>query len=190
MSASSEHLPVAPKSLAAILRFDDDGEADTLLTAFAHELQRQGYRVGGLVQSFRARPDGGRNKFLLNLATGQEVSIFQDSGSQSLTCSVDPSLVAQASGVLRQALAEQVDLAVVNRFGALEAIGGGFGAEILALALAGIPVLTIVPEQYLQDWRLFSGDMGDELPAHPQFVRDWFAQVLAAAPDHPAEPGA
>ena len=113
---------------------------------------------------------------LQDVRSGEEFSISQDLGAHARACCIDPAGVAQASSVLRQALADSVDVVVTNRFGGLEAQGGGFVAEIAALAEAGIPLLTIVAPAHLAAWRALTGELGQELPM-PQSVQvlhDWF----------------
>ena len=68
-----------------------------------------------------------------------------------------------------------------DRCGGLEAQGGGFVAEIAALAEAGIPLLTIVAPAHLPAWRALTGELGQELPM-PQSVQtlhDWFYSLQA-----------
>lgn len=153
-------------------------EADALLLEFCSGLRQTGWQVGGLVQRRLPAPGGGKPLLELeDLRTGEVFSISQRLGKLSQACSLDTGGVAQASAVLRQALADGVQLAVTNRFGELEASGGGFADEIAALAGGGIPVLTVVAHKHLDAWRRFTGGLGQELPASPAALQDWFAQA-------------
>ena len=114
---------------------------------------------------------------LQDVRTGEEFSISQDLGAQSQSCCIDPAGVAQASGALCRALADRVDLAVANRFGALEAAGGGFAAELLALMAEDRPLLIVVGEKHLQAWRSFTGGLGEELPPRLSALQNWFTLV-------------
>lgn len=152
--------------------------ADALVLEFCQGLQRLGWRVGGLAQ--RRVPDEGGGKPLLELVdvrTGRTFPISQKLGPLSRACSLDTGGVAQASGVLRQALADRVHLAVTNRFGELEATGGGYAAELGLLAGEGIPVLTVIATKHLDAWRRFTGGQGEELPLRQGALRDWFTLV-------------
>lgn len=158
---------------------DSDTEADTLQAAWVQALQQAGWRVGGVLQRVATWPRGGKRMQLLDVRSAQVFEISQDLGPQSKGCCLDPAGVVEASSVLRQALADGVDVVVTNRFGGLEAQGGGFVAEIAALAEAGIPLLTIVAPSHLAAWRTLTGEMGQELPM-PQSVQalhDWFYSV-------------
>ncbi|WP_298211288.1 DUF2478 domain-containing protein [Acidovorax sp.] len=174
--------------LAAIVQADastsSDTDADALQAAWVQALQHAGWRVGGLRQHFTTWPRGGKRMQLLDVRSAQAFDISQDLGPQARSCCLDPAGVAQASSVLRQALADRVDAVVINRFGGLEAQGGGFVAEIAALAEAGIPVLTIVAPAHLPAWRALTGPLGQELPMPQplQALCDWFDRLQADAP--------
>jgi len=160
--------------IAAIVHAER-GIADLLLNDFAAALNRRGRQVHGLIQQ---RPDGIKaDTALLDLQTGTRYPIFQNLGAGSLSCSIDSGGLAAASLVLRRALDANADLAIANRFGALEATGGGLAAEMLALMAAEIPFLTVVADEYLPAWRHFTGAAGVELPARRAALDDWFANL-------------
>ena len=46
--------------------------------------------------------------------------------------------------------------------------------ELLALMLAGIPLLTAVKLPYLDAWREFTGGMAVELPATSEALQQWW----------------
>lgn len=158
----------APR-IAAIVGADRRA-ADILLGEFATGLMRAGRDVHGLIQ-WRG-PEGA---VLADLQGGRHYPLFQNLGAGSRSCSVDPGSVAIASQALRRALAENAELAIANRFGALEAKGGGLADEMLALMAAGIPFLTVVAEENLDAWRRFTGDAAVALPATRPALEAWFA---------------
>ena len=160
------------QSIAAIIG-GERGVADTLLAEFVFRLKRDGWRVHGLVQ--QGHELGKAHTELVDIVDGQRYPLFQNLGSASTSCSLDSSSVTAASVALRRALSEKADLAVANRFGALEAEGKGFAAEMLALMAEGIPLITVVSEDYRRDWRSFTGNAGVELPPLPLVLEDWFA---------------
>ena len=189
----------APARLLALVQPEHSTEADAVADAlqadWVRALQQAGWRVGGVRQHVTTWPRGGKRMQLLDVRSPQAFEISQDLGPDTAGCRLDPAGVVDASSVLRQALADGVDVVVTNRFGKLEAEGGGFVAEIAALAEAGIPVLTIVAPQYLAAWRTLTGELGQDLPL-PQSVQalhDWLASLRsdpAAAPDAVQSPGA
>lgn len=166
-----------PSPIAAIVHAADRRAADRLLDAFAADLLRAGRRVHGLVQCRQG--DDKAAAVLLDLQTGRQYALFQMLGAGSQSCSVDAGELAAASQALRRALDERADLAIANRFGALEAAGGGLSAEMLALMAEGIPFLTIVADEHLPAWRHFTGDAAVDLPAKRAALDDWFAAAAA-----------
>jgi uncharacterized protein DUF2478 len=161
-------------SVAAIVDTEHGG-VDDLLAQFAFGLQKEGWRVRGLVQQSR---DGTKDTtVLLDLSAGTSFPLFQDLGPGSHACRVDPGGVAAASVVLRRALDEGADLVIANRFGALESTGSGLAGDMLAVMSARMPLLTVVSELYLAEWRRFSGDLGLDLPPRLEALQAWFSSV-------------
>ena len=154
------------------------GSADALLAEFARDLRGRGWRVRGVVQEDTVdRMRRARRMVLVDLDQGIRFPISQDLGPGSAACSVDPQGVAAASIALRRIAAEGADLVVANRFGELEAGGGGLAAEMLALMSGGIPLLTVVNERFLEEWRRFTGNAAAELPTRREALEAWFAGI-------------
>ena len=154
--------------------------ANAIVECFAREQAARGYRVLGLVQR-RVADDCAGDVILQDLASAESFLISQRLGEGSTCCSVDPSGVAEASTVLRRALANGADLLVVNKFGKLEADGGGFLAEITAAVVAGVPVLTSVHHHHVDRWIAFAGEYGAPIAAAPFALAMWWHRVRAGA---------
>lgn len=166
---------------AAIL--NDGGEnADALLAAVAEQQRQRGRRVRGLLMTY---PDGAENcaaaMVLVDIDRGDEYLVSQPRGAQSTGCRADPQGFARASRVFDRALGEAPDLVVCNRFGNLEAEGGGFASELLALMAQGVPVLTAVGPRNLAAWLNFSGG-ATVLPAERARVDEWLERQLPKMP--------
>ncbi|WP_028105101.1 DUF2478 domain-containing protein [Pseudoduganella violaceinigra] len=161
--------------VAAIIHADHSA-ADKLLVEFAGKLRAVGRRVGGLVQQ-QCDSSGRQGTVLVDLQNGQHFPLLQNLGAGSQSCCLDETGVTSASIALRRALQDGADLAVANRFGTLEASGGGLSAEMLALIAEGVPLLTVVGDKYLQAWRNWTGELGVELPADMGALQKWFAAV-------------
>ncbi|MDI9855566.1 DUF2478 domain-containing protein [Comamonas sp. 17RB] len=176
--------------LAALVHPDDQLDMEALLEATARSLQQRGWRVGGLVHRMDQYPNGNKRMQLLDLRSAQQFELTQDLGAASQACSLNPQALAQASRVLRQCLADAVDLVVINRFGQVEAAGRGFANEFAAFVDAGIPVLTAVAARHTVDWQRFTGGMHASLPADAAQLLEWCLQQLPQAPATPGAPGA
>lgn len=150
---------------------------DGMLALFASGLRASGWNVRGLIQQPRVP---GQEKLMV-LADVEDASarynISQLLGPDSRSCSLDAAGVAAASIVLRRALSEGADLVLANRFGTLEAAGGGLATEMLALMGASTPLLTVVDRRYLAPWREFTGGLGAELAPRMEALHDWFADL-------------
>lgn len=154
-----------------------DGEGDYLLADLLAECQQQGWRVRGLVTEQGKDPNGVLPMQLRDLNSGETFVISQNLGRDSRGCNLDMGGLAEAGKVLRQALHEQPDLVFVNRFGYGETQGRGLSQEFSQLISAGIPVLTLVSEKYLQGWHGFSAGLAQTLPLERGAIEQWLATI-------------
>lgn len=165
--------------LAALIYPDEQHDIEDLLEGVARRLQQSGRQVGGLVHRQSRYANGNKCMRLVDLRSGQQFEMTEDLGAASQACSLNPQALARASVVLRQALADGVELAVVNCFGQLEAAGGGFVQEIAAFVEAGIPVITAVAARHEAGWQSFTGGAFVRLPVDEQALLHWCRQQLA-----------
>lgn len=170
----NESLPIA-----AIVHVGKQRVDDTLI-AFLKGLTANGWKVRGLVPGPMGRPDDCATRTILDLHTGDIYPISQDLGQGSTACCLDPGALIAAAVVLHLAHEAQPDLAVVNRFGILEADGKGFVEEMLTFMSEGIPMLTVVSDTYLEAWRTFTGGLAQELPPDRAALCAWARSLPAA----------
>ena len=177
--------PPLPAVLPAVaLLHDRSCDTDALLLEVARDLQARGLRVRGLCMTYPDRRSGegcAGSMVLVDLNTGEEYLVSQPLGRDSKACRGDPQGFARASQVLRQALEEQPDLVVCNRYCETEADGRGFGAELLELLAAGYPLLTAVNPRYQDAWQRFTGGAA-VLQARREVIDIWLASVGLGAP--------
>jgi len=167
MESHMNHFP-----FAAVLHAGNS-EGDALIRQFCAQLQASGWKVRGLLPLRGKDPQGHLPMLISDIRDGRSFAISQALGPGSHACSLDPGALAQASGVLREALHERPDLVIVNRFGAVEAAGRGFASEMLALMSEGIPLLTLVSPQYQADWQRFVGTEECLLPLSEEALLSW-----------------
>ncbi len=164
---------------AAAILDDGSGAADALLAAVVRRQQLSGWCVRGLLmRDAAAYGDRSLPMVLVDLRSGEEYLVSQSLGRQASGCRADPQGFAQASAVLRRAVEEGPDLVVCNRFGGMEAEGGGFRAELLAILVSELPLLTVVQPRHRQAWEDFSGGAA-VLPATAQALADWLAALAS-----------
>ena len=164
--------------LAALIYPDERHDIEDLLEGVARRLQQSGRQVGGLVHRQSRYANGNKCMRLVDLRSGQQFEMTEDLGAASQACSLNPQALARASVVLRQALADGVELAVVNCFGQLEAAGGGFVQEIAAFVEAGIPMITAVAARHEAGWQAFTGGDFVSLSVDEQALLHWCRQQL------------
>ena len=160
------------------------GMADGLLTSFITQLIAHGWQVNGLVTGATNNPEDCATRTVRDVLTNDIYPISQNLGTGSGACCLDPGALTDAAIVLRRALEAKPDLAVVNRFGILEADGRGFAQEMLDIVTQGIPLLTVVSPAYVEAWRAFSGGLAQELPPQHQALLAW-ANSLPAGQKRP-----
>ena len=168
-------MPIPAPCIAAVVP-SGFSDIDALISAFARDLLAAGWRVRGLLQEFQA--DGPNCEVsLIDLADGTRYGISQRLGSQSTACRLDPGALADASIVMRRIADEGADLAIFNRFAAMEAGGDGLAAEMLDVMSRDIPVLTVVQQKHLAAWRHFTGGLAAELPPERPALDGWFRSL-------------
>lgn len=128
-------------------------------------LRDRGVRLAGVLE----RPPGpavekSRCDMLLeDLATGDVRAISENRGEGARGCRLDAGALAEAAQAALRAVREDVPrLLVLNKFGKIEADGGGMRQALAEAIEAGIPVLVGVPARNLDRWRAFAGPFAIE----------------------------
>jgi nucleoside-triphosphatase THEP1 len=165
--------------LAAIIYDNNSQPVDALLHSLASHYNRKGMRVAGLAMALNEQGLRREPMAVHDVETGAEYSIAQNLGKDSQSCCLDPSGLAEATGVLRGALKNPPRLAIVNRFGQQETDGKGCRAEFVQLLDAGIPVLTVVKRKFLKQWHEFGGGQAVDLPFSEAVVQQWCNGVFS-----------
>ncbi len=160
-------------ALGAIV-YDDGAKTDGLLAECARTLATSGLRLGGMVQANRTRPDRPRcDMYLEDLFGGEKIRISVDLGRESTACRLDTEALARASLWGERALAEGVDLIIVNKFGKQEALGGGLRPVIADALISGVPVLMGVPRRNLGACLEFCGGSVAYLACEREAIISW-----------------
>jgi molybdate transport system ATP-binding protein len=164
--------------LAAVIYRSGEDDVDGLLARFAADLIREGHRIGGVVQcNNQGAPSSQPAMSLVDLMTGRRISISQALGASSSACKLDPCGLADAAVSVSRAIAEGVELVIVNKFSKQEAGGGGLRAEIADAVVAGLPILTAVSDKCYDDWIAFTGGYGTTLACERRVVDDWWRET-------------
>jgi molybdate transport system ATP-binding protein len=151
---------------------------DGLLLAIWAQLRGAGVRLGGLLQeSVGERGTCAASVQAVDLRSGRTFSIWEPRGACACGCRLDERGLLDAEPNLMSAVAERVDLLVINRFGRAESLGRGL-LGVFGLALeAGVPVLTAVRSPYQEAWRGFHGGLAEQLPCRLEAVLAWYSSL-------------
>lgn len=160
----------------AALVYSDGIYPDRAILRALEPLRDRGVPLAGLVQV--GAPPGGHacDMLLQNLATGDVTAIAEDRGKHATGCRLDVGLLTELGEAVTSSLQTDAPrLLVVNKFGKIEADGGGLRDAVAEAVNLGIPVLVGVPARNLDRWRAFAGSLAVELPAEPAAIATWLA---------------
>lgn len=163
--------------VAAVVYRSGNDDVDRVLAEFASDLVCQGVRIGGVVQhngKYKS-PQGGMS--LIDLLTGRKISISQPLGTASNACRLDPGGLAEAAVAVKSAIAQGVELVIVNKFSKQEAAGGGLRSSIADAVVEGLPILTAVSDKCYDDWIAFTGGFGTTLACEQRVIADWWHET-------------
>lgn len=171
---------------AAAIVYDAGDEVDALLAEVVQAQRQAGRRVRGLLMA-RSVPGPGcaAETVMVDIASGERYLVSQPLGRDSTACRADPQGFARAGGVLRAAAGDAPELVVVNRFGKLEAEGGGLRAELLEILSRDIPLLTSVSRGLADEWQRFTGGASQLLAPTRAAVDGWLASTSSACNSTP-----
>ena len=154
------------------------GRIDALLAEVVAQLERDGLRLAGTVQTNPARRDRTRCDMDLRvLPDGPVLRISQDLGEGGRGCRLD-------SGMLETAVLEvsrRLDgalLLVINKFGKQEAAGRGLAPVIGDALSRGRPVLVGVNGLNLRPFLAFTDGLAEPLPPDPQVIVAWATKAV------------
>ncbi len=114
---------------------------------------------------------------LEDLVSGERTELFERRGRGARGCRLDVAALTDITARIERALQHDPDLLVLNKFGKVEAEGGGLVDPIAMAIDRGISVIIGVPSRNLVAWRAFAGDLAVELAADSDAVTDWLEFV-------------
>ena len=174
---STHSLDHPPRLRPAAVLYAPDSSERSLPARFAEDLKRRGWRVGGLVQELVRGADGAiLTMDAIEVDSGRRIPLARPVKGKrpSGECALDGSALTESTAVLRRAVAERVDLIVVEKFGEQEKKHQGLADEILAAMAEGIPTLIAVPAALIEEWSRFSGGLSDILQPNEAALWRWW----------------
>jgi molybdate transport system ATP-binding protein len=169
----------------AAIHYQRGFDIDELLSRSCAQLRSVGVRIGGVLQ--QSSGEQGQCASLVHvvdLRSGRTFNIWEDRGACAVGCRLDERGLVDAESALMGALADGVDLLVINRFGRAESLGRGLLGCFSAAIEAGVAVLTAVRPPYDQAWYAFHGGCAHDLAPEMQEIIDWALTSTARSPPH------
>ena len=168
----SDSHTIAP--FAAAVYNPDTGDRMALLK-FVEKQKALNLRIGGVLQEAVYDAKGQMLGFYaIDVSSNHRIPISRPT-KDSNECGLDVSALAQTTEIIRQAIHDQVDLMVVEKFGEKEQEGKGLIDEIMQTIVEGIPLLISVPETALPIWQERSGELGSVLGFSEAVFEGWWA---------------
>jgi hypothetical protein len=162
-------------SILAVV-YSDGLLADRIIADVAYRLRDDGVVVAGLVQLNTFVRDRAKCDMAVEELYSRTVfNLSEDRGPAAKGCRLDHTRLAEAAGLFDEALGKDIDLVVLNKFGKVEAEGGGLRDALGRAFALGVPLIVGVPYRNLDQWRNFAGGMADECEVSQADILRWLA---------------
>jgi hypothetical protein len=164
--------------MIAALVYADGIYPDEVIGRAIEPLRARGVPLAGAIQRDPTDRPGRHPCDLLleNLASGEVTAIAEHRGKEARGCRLDVGILTDIAEAVATSLHEgEPRLLIVNKFGKIEADGGGLREAISDAVYLGIPVLVGVPMRNLDRWRAFAGAYSVDLPVDSAAITDWLA---------------
>jgi hypothetical protein len=164
--------------MIAALVYADGVYPDDAIGRAIEPLRERGVPLAGAIQRDPSDRPGRHPCDLLleNLATGEVTAIAEHRGKEARGCRLDVGILTDIAEAVATSLhADEPRLLIVNKFGKIEADGGGLREAISEAVYLGIPVLVGVPMRNLDRWRAFAGSYSVELPVDATAISEWLS---------------
>lgn len=170
--------PDAPL-LAAVI-YPNEAYPQATFRRVVGECRSRALKLAGVLQHpAREDPAHRCDVVLEDLASGERTELFERRGNGARGCRLDIAALTDVTARIERALQHDPDLLVLNKFGKVEAEGGGLVDPIAAAIDRGIPVMTGVPTHNLAAWRAFAGDLAVEFAGDFGAIADWLDLVCS-----------
>jgi len=158
--------------------YENDEYPDALFKWIVGRCRARGLALAGVLQhpAFEGA-DPSCDVVLEDLVSGRRTVLFDDRGSGAKGCRLDVGALLEAAMEIERSFETNPALLVLNKFGKIEAEGGGLCGVMAKAIELGIPVVIGVPARNLEAWRSFADEFATELPAASDQVGRWLARL-------------
>lgn len=154
--------------------YSDGFAADRMLADIAYRLRDDGVVVAGLVQLNTFVRDRAKCDMAVEELYSRTVyQLSEDRGPAAKGCRLDHTRLTEAAGLFSAALKQRPELVVLNKFGKVEAEGGGLRDALGHAVALEVPLIVGVPYRNLDQWRHFAGGLADECEVSAPDILHW-----------------
>ncbi|MFT4608539.1 MAG: nucleoside-triphosphatase THEP1 [Urechidicola sp.] len=147
------------------------------LFKFAQKQKASKIRIGGILQKAIYDAEGNiAGLDAINIASNEQLPISRPRDNGTI-CGLDTSMLTATSSIISAAIDNQLDLVVIEKFGALEQKGGGLIDDILLTIAEGIPLVISMSRTALPVWQELSGGLGDVLAFEEAAFEQWWQNI-------------
>ncbi|RJF66123.1 DUF2478 domain-containing protein [Rhodopseudomonas palustris] len=164
-----------PSILALV--YSDGAAACRMISEFGYRLRDNGVAIAGIV-AYHATRDGTPrcDMEIEELSSRIILQLADDQTPQAAGCRVDPAAMQDAAALISASFQKCPELLIVNKFGQLEAGGGGLADAITEAVDLGIPVIVGVPERHIARWREFTNGLAEEAMIDSPRIQHWLSR--------------
>lgn len=154
--------------------YSDGLAADRLLADIAYRLRDDGVVVAGLVQLNTFVRDRAKCDMAVEELYSRTVyQLSEERGPAAKGCRLDHTKLTEAAGLFSEALKQRLELVVLNKFGKVEAEGGGLRDALGHAVALEVPLIVGVPYRNLDQWRNFADGLADECEVSAPDILRW-----------------
>lgn len=148
---------------------------------FVQRMIERGVNVHGLLQENLLDADGTRwGVDGVDIKTNAHIPLLRPTRFEleNKRCSLNLAQLSEVTGILRRALEEPAEIAVIERFSKTESDGGGLADDLLALMASGIPTVVSVLEDEKEAWLRYSGGLAKEVDCSVEALMAWWTGLV------------
>lgn len=171
--------PETPRFIAAVV-YPNEHYPQAVFEGFVRHCRDRKLRMAGVLQHPSCAPDAHHCDIVLeDLADGSRTPIFESRGAAARGCRLDSAALADVTGRIAAAMQCDPDILLLNKFGKVEAEGGGL-VDLIGEAVARqVPAVIAVPQRNLAAWRAFAEDYATELSVDLGALQAWCGSVTS-----------
>lgn len=177
----------SPAILAIV--YNDGDVAASFIADLGYRLRHSGAAVAGVVPYRSATPREGKCTIEVEeLASRFVLQLADDMTTHPFGCRIDPEALSEAAALISAALQKAASVVIFNKFGKLEAEGGGLRETIAEAIELGVPAIVGVPRRHIASWRQFTHGLAEEVQVGSQRLYQWLtARKIMIACEEAAE---